>query len=141
MAEQDYYTAMRAMKAGAVAEEGEACPAATQSVEMNLANRQKAIDSANYGPANPQEPGDYWMQKAERMNAEEAGIKKMLCGNCAKFIITPKMLKCIESGIRADAEEVMIAGQIGFCAAFDFACAAKRTCDAWITGGPVMKES
>ena len=38
MAEQDYYRAMREMKANAVEEEGEACPAATQSVEMNLAS-------------------------------------------------------------------------------------------------------
>ena len=29
------------------------CPPATQSIELNLKNRQKAIDEYNYGPLNP----------------------------------------------------------------------------------------
>ena len=29
------------------------CPPATQSIELNLKNRQKAIDEHHYGPLNP----------------------------------------------------------------------------------------
>ena len=30
------------------------CPLATKNLELNLENRQKAIDTKMYGPANPQ---------------------------------------------------------------------------------------
>jgi hypothetical protein len=56
------------------------------------------------------------------------------------------MLACIESGLEAngeemDAWEVIDAGDLGYCEAFDFKCASKRTCEAWITGGPITEES
>lgn len=34
------------------------CPVATYDIDVNLRNRQKAIDNYEYGPANPDEPGD-----------------------------------------------------------------------------------
>ena len=34
------------------------CPPATQNIELNLKNRQKAIDEYHYGPLNPAEPND-----------------------------------------------------------------------------------
>jgi len=115
------------------------CPLPTQSIKVNLANRQKAIDTANYGPANPQVAGTYWKDKGSRFNTDEATAKTMLCGNCAFFNLSPSLLECIKIGIGEDANEVMVAGQLGFCEAFDFKCAAKRTCDAWVTGGPVTE--
>ena len=30
---------------------------------------------------------------------------------------------------------------LGYCELFDFKCAGDRTCDAWITGGPITDES
>jgi hypothetical protein len=36
--------------------------------------------------------------------------------------------------------EVIEAGELGFCEIFDFKCAAKRTCAAWIVGGPITDE-
>ena len=33
--------------------------------------------------------------------------------------------------------DVVDAGELGYCEVFDFKCAAKRTCSAWIVGGPV----
>jgi hypothetical protein len=36
---------------------------------------------------------------------------------------------------------VVDAGDLGYCEAFDFKCAASRTCDAWIAGGPVTDET
>ena len=42
-------------------EEYSDCPVATQDIEVNLKNRQKAIDKAQYGPMNPNEPNSqYW---------------------------------------------------------------------------------
>jgi len=34
----------------------EKCPAPTQNIELNLQNRQKAINEYGYGPLNPNEP-------------------------------------------------------------------------------------
>ena len=61
----------------------------------------------------------------------------MLCGNCAAFDQRSKVLGCIKKGIGEDANEVAIGGNLGYCEIFDFKCAAKRTCDAWIVGGPI----
>ena len=114
------------------------CPIATQDIKTNLANRQTAVDDANYGPANPNEPNDaYWKAKADEFQGDVATAKKMLCGNCAAFDQRSKVLGCIKRGIGEDANEVAIAGDLGYCEIFDFKCAAKRTCDAWIVGGPI----
>ena len=61
---------VRAMSAAA-----SACPVPTQNVALNLANRQKAIDGAGYGPMNPQRPNEaFWQAKADRWSTtiEEA---------------------------------------------------------------------
>ena len=34
------------------------CPAPTQNIELNLENRQKAINEYGYGPLNPNEPNE-----------------------------------------------------------------------------------
>jgi lambda family phage portal protein len=118
--------------------EPSACPIATQDIKTNLANRQTAVDDANYGPANPNEPNeDYWKAKADEFQGDVATAKKMLCGNCAAFDQRNKVLGCIKKGIGEDANEVAIGGDLGYCEIFDFKCAAKRTCDAWIVGGPI----
>ena len=119
-------------------QEPAACPIATQDIKTNLENRQNAVDDANYGPANPNEPNeDYWKAKANEFQGDVATAKKMLCGNCAAFNQTKKLLGCIKQGIGEDANEVAIGGDLGYCEIFDFKCAAKRTCDAWIVGGPI----
>ena len=40
-----------------LAEEG--CPPATYDIKLNIENRQKCIDEANYGPLNPNESNEY----------------------------------------------------------------------------------
>lgn len=117
--------------------DAEACPIETQDIGANLKNRQRAIDVANYGPANPDEPGDYWQGKADRMRSTVAQVKTMVCGNCAFFNVTTQMKACIEKGIGAEGEVIERVGQLGFCEAFDFKCASRRTCDAWVVGGPI----
>jgi hypothetical protein len=122
-------------------EEPASCPIATQDIKTNLANRQNAVDDANYGPANPNEPNeDYWKAKADEFQGDVATAKKMRCGNCAAFNQTNKLLGCIKKGIGEDANEVAVGGDLGYCEIFDFKCAAKRTCDAWIVGGPITDD-
>jgi hypothetical protein len=117
-----------------------ACPPATKDIELNLKNRQQAIDIANYGPENPNELNeDYWKAKADMFEGGIEEAKKALCGNCVFFIQTPQMLDCIASGIGGeDAYDSIEAGDLGYCEAFDFKCAAQRTCDAWVVGGPIV---
>jgi hypothetical protein len=117
--------------------DGEACPVETQDIAVNLKNRQKAIDVATYGPANPNEPGDYWQGKADRMRSTVEQVKTMVCGNCAFFNVTTRIKGCIEKGIGAEGEVIERVGELGLCEAFNFKCAAKRTCDAWVVGGPI----
>jgi hypothetical protein len=116
-----------------------ACPAATQDVALNLANRQNAIRTAQYGPANPNLPNvEYWGRLAATWGIAPAEAKTMRCGNCAAFDVTPNMRACISDGLGGgvDAESVIDVGVLGYCHAFKFKCAAKRTCSAWIVGGP-----
>jgi hypothetical protein len=121
----------------------EGCPPATQDIGINLANRQKAIDTANYGPLNPALPNQvFWMQKADMWNTDVATAKQSLCGNCSFFVETQAMLNCIESGLAAGGAtgnewDSVGGGQLGYCEAFDFKCKSTRTCDAWVAGGPV----
>jgi len=121
----------------ALLEEG--CPEATQSIPVNLQNRQRAIDEANYGPLNPNEPNeDYWKAKANQFGGDVSTAKTALCGNCAFFVQTKAMLDCIAGGINDTNEwDTIQAGDLGYCEAFDFKCAASRTCSAWVTGGPI----
>lgn len=109
----------------------------------------------------------FWKKKAEEWqldSIEEA--KSSRCNNCAAFNITTKMLTCIEKGITsgetevpvAEAEEVapelepetddtegaekdawdtIEAGKLGYCTFLKFKCAGSRTCNAWVTGGPI----
>lgn len=121
------------------------CPTATQDVVENLENREKAIKSAEYGPLNPKEPNDkFWQDKAKRWEVTPSEAKKSLCGNCAFFIQTKPMLACIKDGLgtanpQENSWDSINAGDLGYCGAFDFKCAASRTCNAWVVGGPITK--
>lgn len=125
--------------------EGETCPPATQNISLNLKNRQNAIDTAAYGPLNPDRPNDeFWQKKADHWQTDVQEAKSSRCGNCAAFFITPRIKDCIDAGLGNeqgnDAWATIAAGNLGYCEAFDFKCASKRTCDAWIVGGPITEE-
>lgn len=135
-------------QAAAICYEGLAleCPPATQDISLNLENRQHAIDTAHYGPLNPNEPNEeYWKKKADMFQSDITSAKKALCGNCSFFNQTQKILDCIATGIAqgeslSDPWSTIDAGDLGYCEAFDFKCAANRTCDAWVVGGPITDE-
>jgi hypothetical protein len=122
------------------------CPTATKDISVNLQNRKKAIAVADYGPLNPsEENSDYWKKLADEWEVEVDEAKKQTCGNCAVFIVTPQMKSCIQGGLVGDDrkdewEAIDEAGELGYCEALDFKCAAKRTCRAWVTGGPIREE-
>ena len=132
----------------AVDEETDACPEATQDIELNLKNRQNAIDNVGYGPLNPDEPNDeFWNEKADKWKTTAEEAKTAVCGNCVFFIRTPKMLDCISTGLeqgdssQVDADAAIDQAELGYCEALDFKCAASRTCNAWATGGPITAAS
>jgi len=120
--------------------EGDVCPEATQNIAVNLKGRQTAIEVANYGPLNPNELNeDYWKAKADQFKGSIESAKKALCGNCSFFVQTKKILDCIAGGINDTNEwDTIKAGDLGYCEAFDFKCAANRTCGAWVGGGPIV---
>ena len=144
--------------------EGESCPVATQDVRVNLQNRKNAIETAQYGPLDPNLPNNlYWQERAEEFNTTPEEARQSRCGNCAAFDITSDIKDCIASGIekeepkyrydgleprghaapliKQDPYDVIDAGELGYCRVFKFKCAAARTCSAWIAGGPISDEN
>ena len=133
MATKDYERAAEQMMKGG----GDKCPTATQDITVNLKNRGKAINSAEYGPENPALPNkQFWMKKASAWEVSEKDAKTALCGNCSAFNQEKSMLDCIAKGIgdEGDPWAMIDAGDLGYCEIFDFKCAASRTCDAWVAG-------
>ena len=127
--------------------QGGQCPVATRDITINMQNRGRAIDKADYGPMNPREPNDrYWQKMAAQWDVPAEEAKTMRCGNCAAFNQTSRMLECIKQGLGGEGQAddpmgTVEAGNLGFCEIFDFKCAAERTCSAWIVGGPITDET
>lgn len=118
------------------------CPVATQDITVNLRNRQKAIDDFYYGPANPDEPGDYWKQAAKRWKIDEKTARTMQCANCGAFDVSDKMRDCMVQGIEGDEKNLdamasIVKADLGYCNFLHFKCAGTRSCTAWITGGSI----
>lgn len=145
--EVEFRGALQASGLIADADYGDACPPATLDLELNLKNRQYAIDKIGYGPLNPKEPNEeFWADKADRWSIPIEDAKKSICGNCAVFNRTTKVLNCISEGLNegAPTDEWSAAidqAELGYCEMLDFKCAASRTCDAWVVGGPITDES
>lgn len=121
------------------------CPRATHDIDLNLNNRQKAIDNYYYGPANPENPGDYWKQAAKRFKVKESQAKTMQCANCAAFDVSDSMRNCIAQGIKGDEKNVdanatINLSDLGYCNFLHFKCAGSRSCTAWVTGGPITEK-
>lgn len=118
------------------------CPPATQNIDINLKNRQTAIDKYQYGPANPDKPGNYWKDYAKTWDIDEKTAKTMTCSVCAAFDVSDKMWACIESGIQGDIKEVdamatIHKSDLGYCNFLHFKCAGTRSCTAFVSGGAI----
>jgi hypothetical protein len=106
------------------------CPIATHDIDVNLKNRQKAIEES------------YWKDAARRWSITEKTAKTMKCGNCAAFDVSDKMWACIEDGIKgdekaADAMATIHRADLGYCNFLHFKCAGDRSCTSWVTGGAI----
>ena len=115
------------------------CPLPTQDVTLNLKNRAKAITAAAYGPENPDLPNTaYWKKKADTWDVTIQDAKQSRCGNCAAFNVQDEIKQCIAKGIGMEADPwgTIELADLGYYEIFDFKCAASRTCDAWVVGGP-----
>lgn len=125
-----------------VSEVSDRCPSATLDVEENVKNRNWTIDKFKYGPLNPANPDPgFWEEKADMWNTDVETAQTARCGNCAAFDQSDKILNCIIEGINenrlADPWAVQELADLGYCQLFKFKCAAARTCDAWLYGGPI----
>jgi len=123
------------------------CPKATYDILYNLKKRDWAFKNVGYGPANPEEPEDFWDKRATEWNTTPENAQTMHCGNCSAFIQTPEMMECIVKGIQGEesdvetyANEVVDEADLGYCELFEFKCAADRTCSAWLVGGPITEK-
>jgi hypothetical protein len=52
--------------------------------------------------------------------------------------VSDNIKQCIAEGIGMEADPwgTIKLADLGYCEIFDFKCAASRTCDAWVVGGP-----
>jgi hypothetical protein len=52
--------------------------------------------------------------------------------------VSDSIKQCIANGIGMEADPwgTIKLADLGYCEIFDFKCAASRTCDAWVVGGP-----
>ena len=121
------------------------CPVATHDIDVNLKNRQTAIDKYNYGPANPNKPEKYWERAAKIFNVSTATAKTMQCANCGAFDVSDSMRQCMADGIQSnesniDANASINLADLGYCNFLHFKCAGSRSCKAWITGGPITEK-
>ena len=128
----------------AVDETSKECPAATQDVSLNTANRDRAIqaDFIKYGPLNVEEPGDYWEKIAKKWDTDVKAAFKSRCANCVAFDISPRMVeKCIPALTSEPVEDEF--GILGYCWMHHFKCHSARSCHTWAKGGPIKidKES
>ena len=103
------------------------CPVATQDLDVNLKNRQTAIDKHGYGPANPNDTeadnAMFWQAKAKMWNCSVDNVRD-----------------CFAKGIGDQGNDPMATlekSDMGYCAFLHFKCAGDRTCDAWMVGGAV----
>jgi len=112
------------------------CPAPTQDLELNTANRDRAIQTKHikYGPLNVDEPSDYWKDIAVYWKTSEEAAKKTLCGNCVAFDISPRMDQCMP-GQTSDKD-----GRLGYCWMHHFKCHSARSCRTWAKGGPIKTD-
>jgi hypothetical protein len=114
----------------------DSCPMATQNLELNTKNRDKAIDAdyIQYGPLNLSDE-EYWVELAEHWKTSPEVAKESKCSNCVAFDISPRMEECMPGKV-SDPD-----GRLGYCWMHHFKCHSARTCRTWAAGGPITEDS
>jgi len=110
------------------------CPAPTQDLELNTANRNRAIQAEfiKYGPLNLADEA-YWVEYAKKWGTKPEVAKKSNCSNCVAFDISPRMEACMPGSTDED-------GKLGYCWMHHFKCHSARTCYTWAAGGPIKDD-
>ena len=110
------------------------CPEEASDPALNNEKRSVATKQAMYGPANPSlENDEYWEAYAKDAPGEPTPeeARTMLCGGCAFFNTTERILECLESAVAEELVEQFGAGGFGYCEKWDFYCREERTCLSW----------
>ena len=116
---------------------------ALTDIELNTKNRDMTTQKDGYGPLNPlDEKGSkkFWDDKAKMWKTTVEAAKEARCGNCAFFNQSPPVMKKIADGIGERGETVSELAGLGFCELWEFKCAALRTCNTWVLGGPIKED-
>ena len=95
----------------------ESCPIATQEKDVNHANKGMAAIDRKIA----------YMHPEDAVKILQLADEGKLCGNCAAFDISDKMIEC--GGANSE-------GTVGYCKMHDFSCAAEKTCLTYAPGGP-----
>lgn len=116
---------------------------ALTDIELNTKNRNQTAQEDGYGPLNPNDDKGskaFWEDKAKMWNTTVETAKQSTCGNCAAFNQTKSVLDKIAEGLGPEGKTISELANLGFCEIWEFKCAADRTCNVWLVGGPI-KES
>ena len=115
------------------------CPPATQDLELNTENRNKAIkeEHIQYGPLNLSDEA-YWERLGEHWGTTSSVVKESRCGNCVAFDVSPRMLECLPGPVSEPIEDAD--GKLGYCWMHHFKCHSARTCYTWAGGGPISDD-
>ena len=117
---------------------------ALTDIELNTKNRDMTTQNDGYGPLNPlDEKGSekFWGEKAKMWKTTPEAAKEARCGNCAFFNQSKPVLDKIATAIGERGETVSDLAGFGFCELWEFKCAALRTCNTWVLGGPIKEET
>ena len=116
---------------------------ALTDLELNTKNRDMTTKNDGYGPLNPSdEKGSkkFWEDKAKMWNTTVDAAKASLCGNCAAFNQSKEVMAKIAEGLGPEGEKISDLANLGFCEIWEFKCAAARTCNVWLLGGPITEQ-
>ena len=116
------------------------CPTATQKLNVNTANRDRAIqaDFIGYGPLNVEQPGDFWKNIAAKWKTSEEAASQSKCGSCTAFDVSPRMVACIPGETSQPVRDEF--GILGYCWMHHFKCHSARSCNTWAAGGPIKED-
>jgi hypothetical protein len=115
---------------------------AIEDLDLNTMNRNHTIKEYRYGPLNPADEAgteEFWKDKAHMWDTTVEHAKTSRCSNCAAFDKKPATIKKIANAIGEEGMKIVEQADLGFCELFWFKCAGARTCDAWLSGGPIKK--
>jgi hypothetical protein len=116
---------------------------ALTDIKLNTKNRDMTTKEDGYGPLNPDDKNGskpFWEEKAKKWNTTVEAAQQSLCGNCAAFNQSKEVLDKIAEGLGPEGDKINDLAGLGFCELWEFKCAAARTCDTWIHGGPITED-